>query len=240
MSEKNDMELIADCHGVTEVNLMTALVFCSMVSSTEFLERLERAHELVTSLIVEVFPGALQTEQKIRSWREALENELSLKHSEEYHKTAGSKYLVGSSAAPYCNSKYPTHLVVVDARTQHRLIDQLFLVPKCVRLSRMSEKSHELLRKILLAVPERSRDELEELVGEDFVKWAEGNISEFHKKKARGIMSSDFSTIDEKDETHQTMMEIEPLLVASGYRTWRNLLLNHGEYPCHCLAQTFW
>ena len=53
-------------------------------------------------------------------------------------------------------------------------------------------------------------------------------------------MSSDFPTIDEKDETHQTMMEIEPLLVASGYRTWRNILLNQEEYPCHCLAQTFY
>ena len=34
----------------------------------------------------------------------------------------------------------------------------------------MSEKSHELLTKILRAVPERSRDELDEIVGEDFVK----------------------------------------------------------------------
>ena len=51
----------------------------------------------------------------------------------------------------------------------------------------------------------------------------EGNISEFQKKKAKGIMSSDFRMMDEKDEMHQTMMEIEPLLVASGYRTWRNV-----------------
>ena len=57
-------------------------------------------------------------------------------------------------------------LVVVDARTQHRLVDQLFLVPRPVRLS---EKSDELLRKILRAVPEGSRDELKEIVEEDFV-----------------------------------------------------------------------
>ena len=36
------------------------------------------------------------------------------------------------------------------------------------------------------------------------------------------------------------MMDIEPFLIASGYRTWWNILLSHGEYPCHCLAQTFW
>ena len=78
-----------------------------MVSLIESLERLERAHVLVTSLSVEVFPGALQTEQKIGSWRVAVENEMILKHSGGYHKTIGSKYLVGFSAAPYCNKKKP-------------------------------------------------------------------------------------------------------------------------------------
>ena len=142
---------------------------------------------------------------------------MNLKHSKEYQKTVYSKYMVGSSAAPYCNIKYPTHLVIVDARTQHRLIDQLFSVPKCVRLLRMSEKSIELLT--------ASSNEL---------------ISEFQRKKAKGMMSSEFPTVDEKDETHQTMTEIEPLLIASGYRTWRHILLNHGEYPYHYLAHTFW
>ena len=66
MSDKSGMELIADCHGVTEVNLITALGFCSMTSSIESLERLERAHELVTSLIVEVVPVALQTAEDRR------------------------------------------------------------------------------------------------------------------------------------------------------------------------------
>ena len=63
------------------------------------------------------------------------------------------------------------------------------------------------------------------------MKFDYGNISEFQKKKASGTMSNDFPTIDEKDETHQTMMEIEPLLIASDYRTWKNILLTHGEYP---------
>ena len=89
ISDKSEMELIADCHGVTEVNLITALGFCSMTSAIESLERLERAHELVTSLSVEVFPGALQTEQKIGGWREALENEWNLKDSEACHRSTG-------------------------------------------------------------------------------------------------------------------------------------------------------
>ena len=36
----NEMELIADCHGVTEVNLMTALEFHRMFSSIESWKRL--------------------------------------------------------------------------------------------------------------------------------------------------------------------------------------------------------
>ena len=106
MSDKSEIELIADCHGVTEVNLITALEFYSMTSSIESLERLERAHVLVTSLSEEVFPGALQTEQKIGGWREALKNEMILKDSEAYHRPSGSKYLVDLSLAQYCNSTY--------------------------------------------------------------------------------------------------------------------------------------
>ena len=92
----------------------------------------------------------------------------------------------------------------------------------------MSGNPHEPLTKIFRAIPERSRNRLEKKVGKDFVKLGDGNISEIHKKKASGTMSNDFSTTDERKETHQMMMEIEPLLIASGYRTRRNILLTHG------------
>ena len=236
MSDKSGMELIADCHGVTEVNLITALRFCSMTSSIESLKRLERAHELVTSLSVEVFPGALQTEQKIGGWREALENEMNLKDSEAYYRPTGSRYLVGSSSAPYCNSRYPTHMVVMDAKTQQVLVDQLFSVPKCVRLARMSKRSYDLLAKIIRAVPKRSEGELQDVVGEEFMRLNEGNVSEFQKQKASGALPTEFPTIEEKDDVQRIMMEVEPLLGASGYRTRRNIIMTHGEYPCHCPA----
>ena len=145
-----------------------------------------------------MFPGSLQTEQRFSSSRktqenealEKLEKEMNLNHSKGYYKTVGSKYLVGSSLPPYCNSRYLTHLVVVDARTQHRLIDQVLSVPKCVRLSGMSKKSHDLLTKIFREIPERSRDELEEIMGEKFVKFGDGNVSDSQKKKASGMMAN--------------------------------------------------
>ena len=55
------------------MNLSTALGFYSMTSSMESLERLERAHGLVTSLSVEVLPGAYRRSRKLevdeRHWK---------------------------------------------------------------------------------------------------------------------------------------------------------------------------
>ena len=86
----------------------------------------------------------------------------------------------------------PTHMVVMDARTQQVLIDQLFSVPKCVRLARMSERSYDLLAKIFRAVPKRSEGELQDVVGEEFLRLNECNVSEFQKQKASGALPTEF------------------------------------------------
>ena len=73
MIAKTETELIADCHGATEVNLVTALRFYSMFSSLESPMNLEQKNEKVTTISVEVFPGVLQTAEKyIGKWREAI------------------------------------------------------------------------------------------------------------------------------------------------------------------------
>ena len=78
MKERPETELIADCHGGTEMNLVTELGFYSMFGSLESLLNLEQKHEMVTAISVEVFPGVLQTEQKhIGKWREAIEAEMN-------------------------------------------------------------------------------------------------------------------------------------------------------------------
>ena len=53
--------------------------------------------------------------------------------------------MVGSTLAPMCKSRYPVHIVAVDVKSTRTIVDQAFSVPKCVRLTRMSEKSYELL-----------------------------------------------------------------------------------------------
>ena len=83
----------------------------------------------------------------------------------------------------------------------------------------MSERSYDLLAKIFRAVPKRSEGELQDVVGEEFLRLNEGNVSEFQKQKASGALPTEFPTIEEKDDLHRNLMEVEPLLGASGYRT---------------------
>ena len=240
MKAKMETELIADCHVGTEVNLVTALGFYSMFGSSESLLNLEQKHEMVTAISVEVFPGVLQTEQKhIRKWREAIETEMNIRHSESYCRPSGARYLMGSTLAPMCKSRYPVHFVAVDVKSTRTIVDQAFSVPKCVRLTRMSKKSYELLCKMFSAVPERTKEELESILGSRFMGYVSGNFSDFERQKQRGSTVTDYKTVDENDEVHRVMMEVEPLLEASGKRNWRSIMLTHDEFPCHCLLQTW-
>ena len=64
------MELIADCHGGTEVNLVTALGFFSKFGSLESPLNLEQKHEMVTAISVEVFSESiLESGGKRSRWR---------------------------------------------------------------------------------------------------------------------------------------------------------------------------
>ena len=216
MKARTETELIADCHGGTEVNLVTALGFYSMFSSLESLLNLEQRHEMVTAISVEVFPGVQQTEQKhIGKWREAIEAEMNIRHSETYCRPSGARYLVGPTLAPMCKSRYPVHFVAVDVKSTRTIVDQAFSRPKCVRLTRMSEKSYELLCEMFSAVPVRTKEELELILGRKFIGYVSGNFSDFERQKRRGSTVTDYNTVDENDEVHRVMMGVEPLLEAS-------------------------
>ena len=77
MKSKTEKELIADCHGGTEMKLVTALGFYTTFGSLESPINLEQKHEMATTISVEVFPGVLQTEQKyIGKWRGAIQAEM--------------------------------------------------------------------------------------------------------------------------------------------------------------------
>ena len=200
MKAKTETELIADCHGGNEVNLVTALGFYSMFGSLESLLNVEQKHEMVTAISVEVFPGVLQTEQKhIGRWREAIEAEMNIRNSETYRRPSGAQYLVGSTLDPMCKSRYPVHFVAVDVKSTRTIVDQAFSVSKCVRLARNLEKSFKLLCKKFSAVPERTKEELESILGKKFMGYASGNFSDFERQKQKGSTVTDYNAVDETD-----------------------------------------
>ena len=86
----------------------------------------------------------------------------------------------------------------------------------------MSERSYELLCKMFSAVLERTKEELESIVGKKFMGYVSGNFSDFERQKQRGSTVTDYNTVDENDEVHRVMMEVEQLLEASVKRNWRS------------------
>ena len=139
-----------------------------------------------------------------------------------------------------CRSRYKVHFVAADVKSKRTIVDQAFSVPKCVRLATMSEKMYKLLCKLFAAVPERTKNELEPILGKNFVGYAIGNFSDFERNKQRGSTATDYNAVDENDEIHRVIMEMEPLLEASGKRNWRSIMLTHDLLPCPCLLQTWW
>ena len=59
-------------------------------------------------------------------------------------------------------------------------------------------------------------------------------------RKQKGSTVTDYNAVNENDEVHRVMMEVEPLLEALEKRNWRSIMLTHDEFPCHCLLQTWW
>ena len=165
---------------------------------------------------------------------------MNIRQSETYRRPTGARDLLGSTLAPLCKSRYPVHFVAVDVKSTRTIVDQAFSVPKCVILARMLVKSYELLCKMFSAVPERTKEELESILGKKFMGYASGNFSVFERQKQKGSTVTDYNAVDENDEVHRVMMEVEPLLEAWGKRNWRSIMSTHDEFPCYCLLQTWW
>ena len=107
-------------------------------------------------------------------------------------------------------------------------------------LARMLHRSHRLLKKILGTVPREQRDDLSEIWGEELLNLEAENTSDFERQNTIGKPMNSVPAQEEYDTTHEKMMELEPLLEASGERNLRSIDITHGECPCHCLAQTVW
>ena len=156
----------------------------------------EKKHEVVTAISKEAFPAVLQTKQKYSGrWREAIEVEMNLKQSDAYQTPSDVRYVMGSTVTPLWKSRYPIHFVTVDVKSMRTVVDQPFSVPKCVRLARMPEKSYELLCKIIAAVPERTKNQLELILGRKFMGYAGENFSDFERQNLKGSAATDYNAV---------------------------------------------
>ena len=119
MKAKIETELIADCHGGTKMNLATALGFHSMFGFLESLLNLEKKHEMVTAISVEVVPGVLQTEveTEVLQTRKVEGSNRGGDEHPTYRRPSGAQYSVVSTLAPMCKSRYPVHFVAVDVKS---------------------------------------------------------------------------------------------------------------------------
>ena len=106
--------------------------------------------------------------------------------SEAYSLPVNAKSLVGLMMANLCGSHYLLHMTLMDVSSQRILIDKAFSVAKCVRLNRMSNHSHRLLRKILGTVPGEQRDNLSEIWGEGLLSLEGENTSDFERQNTIG------------------------------------------------------
>ena len=120
--------------------------------------------------------------------------------------------------APMGKSRYAVHFVTVDVNCTRTIVDQTFSVSNYLRLARMSQKSYELLCKMFAAVPERTKEELELILGKKFLGYASVKFSDFERQKQKGLTATDYNAVDEDDGIHRAMMEVELLLEASGKR----------------------
>ena len=147
---------------------------------------------------------------------------------------------MGSVKADLSGSHYPLHKAIAEVSSQRMLIDKAFLVPKCVRLARMSHHSHRLLRKIRGTMTKEERDDLSEIWGEELLGFEGENTSDLERQNMIGKSRKSAPNLEENDAMHEKMIELESLLEASGARNLRSIDITHGECPCHCLAQMVW
>ena len=61
--------------------------------------------------------------------------------------------------------------------------------------------------------------------------YAGGNSSDFERQKQKGSTVTDYNAVDENEEVHRVIMEVESLLEASGKRNWRSIMSTHDEFP---------
>ena len=68
---------------------------------------------------------------------------MNIRHSETYRRPMGARYLVGSTLAPRCKSRYRVHFVAADVKSTRTILGQVFFSNK---MRKTSENVKKILR----------------------------------------------------------------------------------------------
>ena len=79
----------------------------------------------------------------------------------------------------------------------------------------------EKLCRIFAAVTEKIEGQLESKFEKKFKSHAGGKCSDFERQKQKESMAKNNVAVNEKDEIHYVLMEVEPLLEPPGNINWR-------------------
>ena len=78
---------------------------------------------------------------------------------------------------------------------------------------------------------------MSEIWGEELLKLESENTSDHERQNVIGKPGGGAPNMEDSDTMHEKMIELEPLLEASGERNLRSIEITHRECPCHCLAK---
>ena len=205
--------------------------FYSMFGSLESLLNLEQKHEMVTTISVEVFPGVLQTERKyIGKWREAIEVEMNIQHSETYRRPTGARYVVGLILAPM-QEQIPNAFCIGGCEKYENDRGSSLLSAKMRKTSENVKILRVTVQNILKSSRENQRVIRIDTGKKKLIGYASGNFSDFERQKQKGSTVTDYNAVDESDEVHRVMIKVKPLLEASGKRNWRSIMSTLDESP---------
>ena len=98
--------------------------------------------------------------------------------------------------ANVCGSHYPLNMSMIEVSSHRVMIDKVFSVPKCVRLARMSQHLHQLLRRMLGVVPGPRVEDLSNTRGEKLLSWEKQNSSDFEKQSTSSKTLNNAQTVD--------------------------------------------
>ena len=181
-------------------------------------------HHLIAALSVESWPAGLQMIQKhIKGWKMGLEADMGFLVGEAYSLSMNAKSLVGSVMTNFYGSHCPLHMSIVETSSQRVMIDKAVSVPKCLRMFRISDDLHQLLKKLWCAVPGLSVEDLSDTWVEELVSLQKEKSSDFERQNTRGKVLTNAPDEDKNDYIHTKMMKFELLLEASGERNLRVL-----------------